>query len=74
MPFHVNIKALREDYEPRLSQEKLAKAFSTTQRRISHLERGEIEPAPEDICKYCIFFNVSADYLLDLPKGLPYPK
>ena len=45
-----------------------------TQRKVSYLERGEYEPSLEDLRALCLFFRVSADYLLGFPKGLPYPK
>ena len=74
MPFSEKIKSLRMDYPEKLSQEDLAKVLNIKQRKVSYWETGENEPSLEDIRNICRFFNVSADYLLDLPKGLPYPK
>ena len=73
MSFSEKIKSLRLDYPGKLSQEDLARALNIKQRKVSYWETGENEPSLEDIRNICRFFNVSADYLLDLPKGLPYP-
>jgi len=66
------IRLLREDRE--LNQTELGKAVNMTQRKISYLENDQYEPGMEDIRTLCLFFNVSADYLLGFPKNLPYPK
>ena len=39
-----------------------------------YIECGKYEPSVEDIKTLCLFFNVSADYLLGLPNGLDYPE
>ena len=65
------IKSLREDYD--LTQVALGKELNMTQRKISYLENDKYEPSIEDIRILCLFFNVSSDYLLDLPKGLKIP-
>lgn len=71
MNFNERIKALREDKE--LTQKEMAKIIGTNQRKISRLETGDTEPNIQDIRLYCIYFKVSADYILDLPAGLIYP-
>ena len=45
-----------------------------TQRKISYIENNKYEPSLADIQAFCVFFHVSADYLLGFPKNLPYPK
>ncbi len=65
MNFGDKIKYLREIAE--LSQTELGKALGMTQRRISYIENNKYEPSLADIKDFCIFFNVSADYLLDIP-------
>jgi len=72
--FNEIIKNLREDKEPKLTQKAVAEALMTSQRKISRLETGETEPSIEDLKRPCRFYNVSADYLLNLPDDLPYPK
>ena len=66
------IKAFREDLD--MNQTALGKMVNMTQRKISYIERGKYEPSIEDIKALCNFFNVSADYLLGLKKGLEYPE
>ena len=72
LSFGEKIKLLREDLE--LNQTELGLAVNMTQRKISYLENGKYEPSLEDIKALCQFFNISADYLLGFPKGLPYPR
>lgn len=66
------IKAFREDLD--MNQTELGKMINMTQRKISYIECGKYEPSIEDIKALCNFFNVSADYLLGLKKGLEYPE
>ena len=72
LTFGEKIRLLREERE--LNQTELGSAVGMTQRKVSYLERGEYEPSLEDLRALCLFFRVSADYLLGFPKGLPYPK
>ena len=68
--FGEKIKHLREDKD--LTQGALGKKLNMTQRKVSYMENGTYEPSISDIKEICLFFNVSADYLLGLPKGLHY--
>lgn len=72
LSFGEKLKLLREEQE--LNQTELGQKVNMTQRKISYLERGKYEPSLEDIKALCLFFHVSADYLLGFPKALPYPK
>lgn len=58
------IKELRKNKG--LSQTVLASKLKTTQDTISLWELGKSYPDIEMVVKICTFFNVSADYLLDL--------
>ena len=60
------IRNLREDRD--LNQTQLGNAVNMTQRKISYIECGKIEPSVGDIIAFCHFFKVSADYLLGLPE------
>ena len=66
------IRLLREEKE--LNQTQLGNAVNMTQRRISYIETDKYEPSIEDLKALCMFFGVSADYLLGFPRHLPYPK
>ena len=70
--FGEKIKYLRE--EAGLNQTQLGSAVNMTQRKVSYIECGKYEPSIEDIILLCKFFNVSADFLLGLPKDMNYPK
>ena len=69
--FGEKIKKLREDCD--LNQTQLGSKVHMTQRKISYIENGKYEPSIEDIAELCKFFNISADYLLGLPKNMNYP-
>lgn len=57
-----------------MNQSELGKALNMTQRKISYIECGKYAPSIDDIRLFCKFFKVSADYLLDIEKGLDYPE
>ena len=71
LTFGEKIRMLREKRE--LNQTELGKRVHMTQRKISYIENDRYEPSMADIYEFCVFFKVSADFLLDLPKKLNYP-
>ena len=73
MEFCDKLRSLRKSRRPRLTQEELAEKLNMTQRKISRMETGETEPSLEDIRTICRYFNVSADWLLDLEVTMPEP-
>ena len=73
MEFCDKLRSLRKNRRPRLTQEELAEKLNITQRKISRMETGETEPSLEDIRTICRYFNVSADWLLDLEVTMPEP-
>ena len=72
MTFGEKLRLLREEME--LNQTQLGEKLGMTQRKISYLERDRYEPSLQDIKAICVFFHVSADYLLGFSKALPYPR
>lgn len=72
MSFGERIRELRE--ESNINQTALGKAVNMTQRKISYIECGKYEPSIDDIVALALYFKVSADYLLGLPKGLSFPE
>lgn len=70
MPFNEKFKELRQSKLPPLTQTDLANVLGMTQRKISFLETGATEPSLRDLKAICMYFQVSADYLLDLPNTL----
>ena len=68
------LRDLREDSEPKLSRKKLAEILNTSQSAISDYESGK-RPLPiEHLITLCKYYNVSTDYILGLPKNMPFPK
>ena len=67
LTFGEKIRNLREDSD--LTQGQLGKLINMTQRKISYIENNKYEPSIDDIRAFCLFFRISADYLLDLPEN-----
>ena len=57
-----NLRLLRE--ERKLSQQKLADEFDTSQAQIQNYETGGYRPDIEMLNKYADFFDISVDFLL----------
>lgn len=62
--FNVRLQLLRK--EKGLSQTELAKILNTTQRRISYMEAGVVEPDLSTLILLSKFFDVSVDYLIGI--------
>ena len=60
----IRLKELRE--EKGLSQMQLSKQIDITQPAIARYELNKTEPRASDIKKFCLFFGVTADYLIGL--------
>lgn len=74
MPFNEKFKELRQSKLPPLTQTDLANVLGMTQRKVSFLETGATEPSLGDLQAICLYFHISADYLLDLPENLASSK
>ena len=70
MQLHERIRNAREDKEDK--QETVAKYLGITRQQYSLYETGEREFKLKHIQKLCMYFELSADFLLGLPEGLPY--
>lgn len=66
------IKSIREDLD--LKQEDVARALKTTQAQIWKYEAGKQEMTTSRLRQLCLFYNVSADYILGLPGNLDWPR
>ncbi len=60
--FDIRLQQLRK--EKGLNQSELAKVLNTTQRRISYMEAGQVEPDLTTLIALSKFFDVSTDYLI----------
>lgn len=66
------IKGLREDRD--LTQTQIAEMLQTDQSYYAKYENGK-HPLPlQHLKTLCLFYGVSADYILGLPEGLKYIK
>lgn len=70
MAIHTILKDLREDKD--LRQTDIATLLNITQQQYSLYEAGKRKLPIDLLPKLCIFYGVSADYILGLPKGLKY--
>lgn len=68
------LRELREDTEPKKTQSEVGINCGITQRKLSFIEKGVTEPNISDLKALCLYYEVSADYILGLPKGLKYPE
>ena len=64
MDFVDRLKALREDND--LTQKDVAVILNKSQQGYAHLENRKAKFTVDDIIKLCLFYNVSADYILGL--------
>ena len=58
------LKELRELHE--VTQKQVAKVIKMPDSDYIDIEDSKVEPRLSDMLKLCIFFNISADYLLGL--------
>ena len=72
MQYNERIKGLREDAD--INQATIAEILGIQQSYYSKQERGQKPFQVEQIIKICEYYNVSADYILGLPRGLKWPR
>lgn len=72
MNYIERLTGLREDKD--LKQDDIAKLLGTTQTAISKYELGQRQYKIQDLIKLCLFYGLSADYILDLPTTLKDPR
>lgn len=70
MEFYQRIKNAREDKDEK--QETIAKYLGITRQQYGLYETGQREFKIVHIVKLCMYFNLSADFILGLPDNLPY--
>lgn len=70
MEIHERVKNLRIDADK--TQSEIAEYLKTSQSYYAKYENGH-RPIPIDrIRDLCLYYHVSADFLLGLPEGMPY--
>lgn len=70
--YNNRLKELRQDNDK--TQEEIANILNTSKQYYQKYEKG-LHPLPIHHLKtLCLFYGVSADYVLGLPKGLKWPR
>ncbi len=64
------MRDLRIDHDK--SQAQIAKILGTTKNQVGKYERGEQEMPIKHLITLCNYYEISADFILGLPKGRPY--
>lgn len=72
MDYGTRFKERREYKE--LTQKQVAAKIGSTQQQIYKYENNLQEMTGSRIRELCILYNVSADYILGLQKGLDWPR
>lgn len=72
MHYYERIKELRQDRDK--TQTEIAEYLKIDQSYYSKYERGKHPMPIEILTQLCQYYNVSADYVLGLPKGLEWPR
>lgn len=72
MDYIDKLTAIRQDRD--IEQKQIAQILNCQQSTISKYEKRRAKYKIEDIIKLCLFYGISSDYILGLPKGLEYPE
>ena len=56
-----------------ITQKEIAAYLGIKQQQYSRYEKGINEMPLHHFVKACLYLQISADYILELPKDLPYP-
>lgn len=70
--YREKIKELREDRD--LTQTQIAEILHTSQRVYSRYETGAAKMPIHHLIALALYYKVSADYILGLPKDLKHPR
>ena len=72
MEYYERIKNLRVDADK--TQQEIADLLQTGQSYYAKYENGHRALPIDRLRDLCLYYNVSADYILGLPEGMPYGK
>ncbi|MFR5875767.1 MAG: helix-turn-helix domain-containing protein [Eubacterium sp.] len=72
MEYYEKLRELREDNG--LTRQDIADICNVSVSAVGHWETGRREMNTGAIVKLCRYYKVSANYLFNLPKDLPYPE
>lgn len=68
----MRLRELREDRD--LTQKQMAEILNCKQNTYQQYECGKRQLPLQALKTLCLYYKVSADYILDLPKDLSYPE
>ena len=68
MEYYQRLKEIREDKD--LTQKEVANIINSSQQQVYKYENGIQEMTVGRLKALCLYYHVSADYILGLPKGL----
>ena len=72
MEYSKRLRAAREDAD--ITQREAGEAVGTTQQQINKYENGLQDMSITRLMQFCKLYNVSADYILGLPKDSKWPR
>lgn len=72
MDYVDRLTELRTDKD--IKQSTISELLGVKQAAVSKYETRKVDYKIEDLIKLCLFYGVSADYILGLPEDLKYPK
>ena len=72
MDYVDRLTELRTDRD--IGQKEIAALLGCQQSAVSKYEKRKANYSIDDLFLLCRYYNVSADYVLGLPEGMPYPK
>ncbi len=72
MQYYERLRQAREDKD--LTQTDAATAIGSSQNQMHRYETGVNEMTVGKLRQLCLLYGVSADYILDLPKNLDWPR
>ena len=57
-----------------MTQQSVAEMLQTSQSYYAQYENGKRQLPQRHLKTLCLFYGISADYILGLPQGMPYPE
>jgi len=70
--YYPRLRELREDND--LTQREIALMLGMQQTQYIRYEQGQRDIPTAALRRLCLIYKVSADYILELPKGLDWPR
>lgn len=72
MNIEERLKSTRIDHDHR--QKDTAEILGVNEKQVIRYEKGMNEMTVSKLREFCLYYHVSADYILGLPKGLKWPR